>query len=159
VSLSGEYAAYDAVALSRGELRLATVPSSAMATEAPSFLANYETLMPNVIRQIRLVRFFFAPLEAMPTCTIGSKGQLAVLQGPPDPVLRTSSARGLRFPPRSRVTSRSASCCPANRRSAACPRRSSRSPSAEELRRACAVPDDVRQFVESTRWTFAKTTP
>ncbi len=25
--------------------------------------ANYETLMPNVIRQIRLVRFYFAPLD------------------------------------------------------------------------------------------------
>jgi hypothetical protein len=98
--LSGEYAAYDAVALSRGELRLADGAVLGLWPQRlPSFLANYETLMPNVIRQIRLVRFFFAPLEGdahLYDRIEGAIGRYYMIH--PDPVLRDFFGPGIKVP-------------------------------------------------------------
>ncbi len=62
--LSGQYKAYDVAALSRGEHRLADGAVAPRWPETlPSFLRNYDKLMPNIAGVIRLVKFHLAPLD------------------------------------------------------------------------------------------------
>jgi hypothetical protein len=98
--LSGRYAAYDAEALSRGELRLADGAVIGMWPQTlPSFLGNYETLMPNVIRQIRLVHLFFAPLDGDAHLYDRVEGAIGRhYKVHPDPVLRDFFGPGIRLP-------------------------------------------------------------
>jgi hypothetical protein len=62
--LSGQYRTYDAAALSRGEGRYADGSVGATwPTLLPSFLKNFERLVPHIVGVIRLVRFHVAPLD------------------------------------------------------------------------------------------------
>ena len=98
--LSGEYAAYDAVALARGEVRLADGAIIGIWPQRlPSFLSNYEKLMPNVIGQVRLVRFFFAPLDGDAHLYDRVEGAIGgYYKVHPDPVLRDFFGPGIKVP-------------------------------------------------------------
>lgn len=61
--LCGGYSTYDAAALARGEHRLAQgAVAGTWPRTLPSFLRNYETLIPNIIGLIRLIKIHVAPL-------------------------------------------------------------------------------------------------
>lgn len=66
--LSGQYKTYDPAALSRGEHRLADGAIMPRWPETlPSFLRDYDRLMPNITGVIRLIRFHLAPLDDDPS--------------------------------------------------------------------------------------------
>jgi len=101
-TLSGEYMPYDAAALSRGELRRADAAVFGMWPQTiPSFLRNYERLVPDLIGQIRLTRFHLAPLDGdahLHDRVEGAIGRYYKVH--PDPVLRNLFGPGQKLPTR-----------------------------------------------------------
>ncbi len=59
--LSGDYDCYDAEALARGEYQ--TFPEFPESRSLPSLLANYERLVPNILRIVRMIDVHVIPLE------------------------------------------------------------------------------------------------
>lgn len=100
--LSGEYTAYDAAALSRGEYRRAHgAVEGPWPQTLPSFLQTCESVIPNITALIRLIRFHLAPLD-------GDKHLLDRVEGAigrhyrrhEDAALREFFAPGIKLPPR-----------------------------------------------------------
>lgn len=98
--LSGQYTIYDPVALSRGEHRRAAgVVEGVWPQTLPSVLRNHETLMPNMTRLIRLIRFHLAPLVGDAHLHDRVEGAIGrYYQAHPDPELRDFFSPGLKLP-------------------------------------------------------------
>ena len=98
--LCGAYSTYDAVALSRGEYRLAQgAVTGAWPRTLPSFLRNYEILMPNIIGQIRLIKIHVAPLAVDAHLYDRVEGAIGrYYKTHSDPELRDFLVPGLRVP-------------------------------------------------------------
>lgn len=62
--LSGEYLPLDAVAISQGKYKRAEgAPEGFWPHNLPGFLINWEKLIPNIIHEIKLFRFYLAPIN------------------------------------------------------------------------------------------------
>lgn len=61
--LSGEYATYDADALSRGEFRRVAGHEGVWPQNLPTLISNFEKVGPGIARLLRQIRFHVAPLE------------------------------------------------------------------------------------------------
>jgi hypothetical protein len=98
--LSGRYTVYDAAALSRGEHRLALGAGAGDWPQSlPLFLRNYESLMPNIINLLRLIRIHVAPLVGDAHLYNRVEGAIGRhFKTHPDPKLRDFFAPGLRVP-------------------------------------------------------------
>lgn len=98
--LSGEYTTYDAAALSRGEYRFAVVTvGGGWPQTLPSFLRNYERLMPNIIGLIRLINIHVAPLAGDAHLYNRVEGAIGRhYKAHSDPELRDFFLPGLRVP-------------------------------------------------------------
>lgn len=149
--LSGQYTPQDPAALSRGENRRS---EGAFAQDwprtLPSFLRNWATLIPDIMATIRLLRFYVAPLAGDVRLHDRVEGAIGRYYKT-HPVIALSDffSPGLRVP----------AAIPGEQ-----PMRlvlSSESPIAglplEILEPPAPLPREVREFVESTSWTSAKT--
>ncbi len=97
--LSGEYPTLDIDALARGEFRHAEGSVAGWPSKLPSFLENFETLAPNVIGAIRLIRFHCAPLAGDAHLYNRVEGAVAdCLRKHEDPFLRNFLWPGLKVP-------------------------------------------------------------
>jgi hypothetical protein len=149
--LSGQYAPKDPDALSRGENRLANgavVPD--WPRTLPLLLRNGQTLMRDIVATIRLLRFHVESLTGDQHLHDRVEGALGRhFKAHPVPELRGFFEPGLRVPaaiPGDQPMRLELSC---------------EAPIAglplEILEPSAPLAEDVRQFVESTPWTFAKT--
>jgi len=98
--LSGKYPTYDAAALSRGEhRRVAGTVYGTWPQTLPSFIQNYERLLPNIVGLIRLISFHVAPLVGDAHLYNRAEGAIGrYYMSHPDPELRDFFAPGLRVP-------------------------------------------------------------
>ena len=149
--LSGQYPPQDTAAMSRGENRLAAgAITGKWPQRLPAFLRNWEQLAPNIIAQIRLLRFHVAPFSGDDHLHNRVEGAIGRhYKAHPVPAIREFFSPGLKIP----------SAVPGDQRLKLCP--SSEIPIAglplEVLEPAIPLPPEVRAFGDSSTWTFAKT--
>jgi hypothetical protein len=99
--LSGEYPTYDATRLAQGSQVLAQGSVwGAWPEIIPDILRDYETLMPNIIALIRLMRFHVAPLTGNEHLYNRIEGAIGrYYKAHPIPELRDFFFQGLKLPP------------------------------------------------------------
>lgn len=150
--LAGEYPPHDPEALSRGDSAKLCEGAGALSGPLmiPAFLRSWETLMPQIVATIRLLRFHVAPFDGDPHLLNRAEGAIGrYYKAHPVPELSSFMMPGIRVP----------AATPGDQ-----PMRlvlTSAAPIAglplEILEPPAPMATDVRQFIESTPWTFAKT--
>jgi hypothetical protein len=149
--LSGQYPPQDAVKMAWGINELAVGAAIGdWPQNLPAFLRNWERLIPNVIAQIRLLKFHVAPLTGDGHLHDRVEGAIGrCLKAHVVPAIRDFFSPGLKLP----------SAIPGDRRLRL--RLSAQVPIVglplEILDPHTPLPAGVRQFVDSSIWTFAKT--
>jgi hypothetical protein len=149
--LSGQYPTYDPTELRKSKHVLAKGSVKGMWPQTlPSILRNYETLMPNIIALIRLMRFHLAPLVGDAQLHDRVEGAIGrYYKTHTRPELRDFFYPGLKLPAAIPYDSTIRLLLSSEAPIAGLP--------LEILEPPAPLPGDIRQFVESTSWTFAKT--
>jgi len=150
--LSGEYPPHDPVALSRGDS--ATLCGGVEALSGPlaipAFVRNWEALMPQIVATIRLLKFHVAPFDGDAHLLDRAEGAIGrYYKAHPVYDLSSFVMPGIRVP----------AGTPGDQ-----PMRLALSSLAtiaglplEILEPSAPMPSDLREFVDSAPWTFAKT--